>query len=423
MTMETARKRERQRGMALLMVLIALAILGSMTADLLESNDVYLATAVNARDAKQAEYLAKSGINLARLTLSFQEMLGKAANFPFWQYTDMVIPMFTSKDGGFLGDFTGTKFSEDTGLGLKGLPDDADLQVKIVDEDSKMNVNISNESRSIQSGQGSGARQMLRQLTYLTASEDYDLIFDETLATDQLSTREEIICEFIDFTDADEDLCDQSGAEDRSLYTSFDPPYERKNAPFDSLEEIRLLSGVTDDFYSAFVDPKPEDPDSRIMTVWGRGKININTAPAALTLPAICDLASNETINYCEDPNNLLNAKTALYFANMTKSVMPFSSFDSFAAMIIDPGKSMMGLLLGLGDVAGVPLEQSKIREQKSGFTTTSTVFSIYSTATVGKVTKRIHMVVNTKDEDQLLFPEDQSVSLAGGKVLYYRME
>jgi general secretion pathway protein K len=418
MTMETARRRERQRGMALLMVLIALAILGSMTADLLESNDVYLATAVNARDAKQAEYLAKSGLNLARLTLSFQEMMGKAANFPFWKYTDMVIPMFTSKDGGFLGDLTGTTFDEDTGLGLKGLPDDADLQVKIVDEDSKMNVNIANEVV-----RGSGAQQMLKQLTMLTLSQDYDLIFDETLAGDQLSSREEIMCEFVDFTDADEDLCDGSGAEDRSLYTSLDPSYERKNAPFDSLEEIRLISGVTDDFYSAFVDPKPEDPDSRIMTVWGKGRININTAPSAILLPAVCDLASDETINYCDDPNNLMNVYSSLYFADMTRQFMPFSNFNSFATMVENPGKSMMGMLMGLGDAAGVPLIPAKKKMQAAGFTTTSTVFSIYSTATVGKVTKRIHMVVDMKAESQLIFPDEQTVTLAGGKVLYYRME
>ena len=201
-----AKKRDKERGIALLMVLIALTILGSMTADLLESNETYLATAVNTRDAKQAEYLAKSGVNLARLTLSFKDMLGKAANFPFWQYTDMIVPMFTSKDGGFLGDFTGTTFDEETGVGLKGLPDDADLQVTVIDEDSKLNVNVANEPLN-----GGGAKQMLSQLTMLTASQDFDYIFDADNSGEELTDREDIICEFIDFTDADEDLCDGSG--------------------------------------------------------------------------------------------------------------------------------------------------------------------------------------------------------------------
>ena len=412
-------KGEKQQGIALLMVLIALTILGSMTADLLESNETYLATAVNARDAKQAEYLARSGINLARLTLSFKDMLGKAGNFPFWQYTDMIVPLFTSKDGGFLGDFTGTSFDEDSGLGLKGLPDDADLQVKVVDEDSKMNINIANESI-----RGSGAKQMATQLAMLTASEDYDIIFEDTLASDELTEREDIICEILDFSDADEELCDGSGAEDRSIYTSHDPPYERKNAPLDSLEEMHLINGVTDDFYAAFVDPKPEDPDARIMTAWGKGRININTAPPQLLLAAVCDLASDDSgVSYCEDIAGLQRVYGALYIANIVRSFMPFSNFNEFRTLVESPGKSVIGALMGLGDMPGVPLNGTKVSEQARSFTTTSTVFSIYATATVGKVTKRIHMVVDTKSEDQILFPDSQSVSLAGGKVIYYRME
>ena len=82
------RSHKSQRGVALLMVLIALTLLGSMTADLMENNEVYLATSVNAKDAKKAEYMAKSGVNLARLVLTFRELLGNTA-LPFWQYSDM----------------------------------------------------------------------------------------------------------------------------------------------------------------------------------------------------------------------------------------------------------------------------------------------------------------------------------------------
>lgn len=421
MTAARVKKRDNQQGIALLMVLIALTILGSMTADLLESNETYLATAVNTRDAKQAEYLAKSGINLARLTLSFQDLLGKAANFPFWQYTDMIIPMFTSKDGGFLGDFTGTTFDEDSGMGLKGLPDDADLQVTILDEDSKMNVNIANEPLN-----GGGAKQILGQLAMLTASQDFDYLFEQESANDELSEREDIICEFVDFSDADEDLCDGSGAEDRSLYTSLDPSYERKNAPLDSLEELHLINGVTDDFYAAFVDPKPEDPNSRIMTVWGKGRINVNTAPPRLLLPAVCNLASDDSgINYCDDLANLQRVMTAVHFAQMMPNMlmMPFSKPSEFFALIENPASNPLLALMGVGNLQGVPIDPVKKSQEGKSFTTSSSVFSIYSTATVGKVTKRIHMVVDTKNETQITLLDQEPVNLAGGKVLYYRME
>ena len=262
------RRREKQRGVALLMVLIALTILGTMTADLMETNEVYLATAVNARDSLQAEYMAKSGINLSRLTLSFRELLGDTA-LPFWQYADMLVSTFTSSGGGFLGDLTGANLSDVEGLGLKGIGQDADMKVTIVDEESKINVNVSNVFV-----RGNGAARMMHELSALMSPPEFDHLFDYRIGSGELMSREEIICEIIDFSDGNEDLCDLSGSEDPSLYTMMDPPYERKNAPLDSLEELHLVSGVTDDFWSAFVDPQPEDPNRRIMTVWGRGRIN-----------------------------------------------------------------------------------------------------------------------------------------------------
>ena len=48
-------------------------------------------------------------------------------------------------------------------------------------------------------------------------------------------------------------------------------PYRRKNAPYDSLEELHMVRGVRDDFWATFVDPDPTNPKKRIMTVWGQG--------------------------------------------------------------------------------------------------------------------------------------------------------
>ena len=409
----TARKRQNQRGIALLMVLIALTILGSMTADFLETNEVYLATAVNSRDAKQAEYMAKSGINLARLTLSFQELLGEAGNFPFWQYADLIIPMFTSKDGGIVGDLTGGSLSNGEGIGLVGIGDDAELAVTIVDEESKINVNLSNETV-----QGNGAKQMAEQLTVLTQSEDYDYIFDRELTNDGISGREDIICEIIDWSDGNEELCDNSGSEDRSIYSSLEPAYERKNAPFDSVEELHMVSGINEDFWSAFVDPDPEDPNKRIMTVWGKGRVNINTAPLQVLYAIICDMTADESgISPCQQTDTALNIMVILSFVDWYRKLIPFSTFNELAAVFENP------MRLGLANVSPIPFNRAKVGTMRGFLTARSSTFSIYSKATVGRVTKRIHMVVDTKQDDTLQLPEEQSMTLAGGKVLYYRME
>ncbi len=230
-----ALKRRSQRGVALLIVLIALTIIGAMTADLMETNEVYLATTVNARDAMKAEYLARSGVNLSRLLLSFQRLMGNSMNFPFWQYADLVVEMFTNSEGGGATDLLGLDLSDVEGLGLEIA--NSDLTVTIIDEDSKINVNLANSL-----GRSSGRQRMIDQLVALLAPLQYDEIFDRDLKPGALSfKREDVICEMIDWTDPDEELCDKSGGEDPSMYQTLEQPYERKNAPFDSLEELRLV--------------------------------------------------------------------------------------------------------------------------------------------------------------------------------------
>jgi general secretion pathway protein K len=406
------RRREKQQGVALLMVLIALTILGTMTADLMETNEVYLATAVNARDALKAEYMAKSGINLSRLTLSFRELLGDTS-LPFWQYADMLVSTFTSSGGGFLGDLTGANLSDVEGLGLKGIGQDADLKVTIVDEESKINVNVSNVFV-----RGNGAARMMHELYALMSPPEFDHLFDYRIGSGELVSREEIICEIIDFSDGNEDLCDLSGSEDPSLYTMMDPPYERKNAPLDSLEELHLVSGINDDLWSAFVDPDPEDPNRRIMTVWGKGRINVNTAPPEVLLAVTCDLAQDhEGVGPCNDPLQLVQVAYLIQGITLLRTIMPFARINDFIKALQNPESFF---ILG---VPGIQMSPDKFAAQRNMLTTRSTVFSIYSEATVGRVTKRIHMVVDMSLEVTLTLPEDESITTAGGKVIYYRMD
>jgi general secretion pathway protein K len=406
------RSREKQRGVALLMVLIALTILGTMTADLMETNEVYLATAVNARDAMRAEYLAKSGVNLSRLTLSFRELLG-SSTLPFWQYADMIISTFTSPGGGVLGDLTGANLADVEGLGLKGIGENADLKIDIIDEESKINVNVSNLTV-----RGHGATRMIYQLSSLMDPPAFDHLFTDSYGSGQLTEREDIICELIDFTDGDEDLCDLSGSEDRSLYSSLDPPYERKNAPFDSLEEIHLVSGINDDLWSAFVEPNSEDPKKRIMTVWGKGRINVNTAPVGVLLPVMWELAQDrEETGAPLDPMQYIQLYGILTGIDLIRQFLPFSQINDFIKAVENPAS------IGMAEGVGIELSEEKKHRYRNVLTTRSTVFSIYSTATVGRVTKRIHMVVDMEAQVTLALPDEEPFALAGGKVLYYRMD
>jgi hypothetical protein len=93
---------------------------------------------------------------------------------------------------------------------------------------------------------------------------------------------------------------------------------------------------------------------------------------------------------------------------------MPFSKAKDFIAVIENPERMFLSL-------PGFPIVNKGYIRQV--LTAQSTVFSIYSEARVGNVKKRIHVVVDMKSEDTLMMAQDNSVSMAGGKVLYWRTE
>jgi general secretion pathway protein K len=411
----------RQRGVALLLVLIAITVLGAMTIDLMEEDSVYVADTANARDALKAEYVARSGVNLSRLMLSVQPLLGEQFNFPFWQYADVILEPFTAaagapeageegtdqggdEGGSMLADMTGIDLSGAEGLGL---PAGDELAVKIVDEDSKLQVNLGAEQAH--------ARDLaVQQLLMLMSPPQYDEMFDRNAGSDKFFGREEIVCELIDFADPDEDLCDLSGSEDASYYGTEDAPSLRKNAPYDSLEELHLVKGIGDDAWAAFVDPDPTDPDRRVMTVWGKGRVNVNTASSQTLLAETCYLASDDSgVSPCADLASMVNLAQIIQGVMLIRSFMPFGNVSDFVKAIENPQEA---LFLPL---PGVPLANKK--NARRVLTTQSTVFSIYSEGTVGNARKRIHAVVDMEGLDML--DPTKSVSASGGKILYWRME
>src|SRR5262249_8984729 len=64
------KRRERERGIALVMVVGAIAVLTVMLAEMQDSTSAEAASAMADRDSTQAEYMAKSALNLARLLVA-----------------------------------------------------------------------------------------------------------------------------------------------------------------------------------------------------------------------------------------------------------------------------------------------------------------------------------------------------------------
>jgi general secretion pathway protein K len=211
----------------------------------------------------------------------------------------------------------------------------------------------------------------------------------------------------IDWSDPDQEtqLCDPSAqtaqqmpAED-SYYELLDVPYTRKNAPFDSLEELRRVRGFGDDFWATFVDPDPDKPDKRTMTVWGAAEgININTAAPQTLLALVCSNARNTPPRLCTDP---LEAQKFLTLVTLARGFMmgapPFGTPKTFVRILQGKSNSPVGMLAQAAGLEPVTFDSEE--NAMKAMTTESKVFSIYAVGVVraGKRQSRIrtHTVVD----------------------------
>ena len=277
----------------------ALMVLTVMLTEFQDETAADFGSALSERDGVKAEYAARSAVNLSRLLIAAEPTIRKSLavfflmmrqgppQIPVWEFADQALGAFNDKVGNeAFATLAGINMAEGKNLGLEG----AGFEVEIVDEDSKINLN--------QPARGDAFSQIRlgAQVMGLIMHPQYDPLFEHRDADGQFSDRQAICSAIVDWVDPDQDSfnCDpaagaaqQSGAED-SYYERLKRPYSRKNAAFDSIEELRLVRGMGDDFWATFVDPDPDKPDKRVVTVWGQGQINVNTANAQTLLAFIC---------------------------------------------------------------------------------------------------------------------------------------
>ena len=405
-----ARRRKRERGVALIMVLGAIAIMVVMLAEFQDEAGAEFAAATASRDGVQAEYFARSGINLSRLLIAAEPTMraGIAPLFalmkitppqlPVWQYSDRILGAFNDKEGG--NDFaslSGLDLSQGKNLGLKG----GHFEINIVDEDSKINVNMgaANEIAHI---------RLAKELMSTMSPIQYDPLFSQRDATGNYHDRLTICSALIDWSDPDQQLysCDttsaaSSNAVEDSWYQLLPKPYRQKNAPYDSLEELHMVRGISDDFWSTFVDPDPTNPKKRVMTVWGQGTVNVNSANG-LTLFAIT-CAGAPTAELCTDPVQMQTFLLGVTMAQGISMGAPlFSSPSNFVQTM--EGKGNLGPLLTTLGMKPVKF-QSESDFTKS-ISTESKVFSIYSIGVVKGYRRetrvKIHTVVDFRTAPSL---------------------
>lgn len=401
------RQRARERGVALIMVMAAMAVLTVMLAELQDDAASEVASATSDRDSVQAEYLARSAVNLSRLLISaeptvrqaimplFMLMRRSPPQIPVWEYSDRILGAFNDKESSqAFTQTTGLDLSLGKNLGLKG----GSFEVKIVDEDRMINANLgaSNDIAHI---------RLAKQLIGLLGPPQYNSMFEQRDSAGQFHDRFEVCRAIIDWADMDDRAfsCDLSGNAQTSggvedgYYQLLPKPYPRKNAPFDSLEELHMVRGVSDDFWATFVDPQPERPEKRIVTVWGQGAVNVNSANAQTLLGITCAGAPQAEI--CTDITQAQLFITGVTLAHgITMGAPLFGNAGDFIAMM--KGEGMLGPLLKASGMKPVKFQSES--EFAKSITTESKVFSIYAVGVVKgykrEIRTKIHAVVDFRN-------------------------
>ncbi|MFW6067511.1 MAG: general secretion pathway protein GspK [Myxococcota bacterium] len=408
----------RERGVALVVVLGAVAILSIVLADMHENTSTAYAVSTAERDRLQAEYMAKSGLNLTRLLVltepqirqtfapMYMAMFGRPPpQLPVWTLANVILSPFCDYDQSERALATsGIDVRSIEGLG--DTPGTCEIQA--LAENSKININDP-LSLDGERARRSIAMQLFSMMGGHQSPSPYDPLFENPDGDGQNTTRLDVVAEMIDWWDQDTQHTQfdpgsgevSFGTSEDDFYQRLDDPYHRKNAPFDSIEELRLVRGVSDDFWATFIEPDPEDPEARSLTIYGSGAVNPNEAPPQVLLARVCSFLSGQPL--CADP---AEAAKFIQILNTARSMVPapfFTRSTDFLDFLEGKGGEnglypMLQSFLGADNpllFRPIAIPQEARQELDRSFVTAARILSVIATGRAGRSRVRIRTVLN----------------------------
>lgn len=223
------------RGFALLLTIMVISLLVAITLEFNVSMRDELMAAGNAHDGITLKATARSGVDVAMAVLHEKALAGGVDSLrDDWANQGLLTSLLSS-------------------LSLDGQG-----ELTLVDTAGKININRLVDER------GAVNERYRTLLGRFLSFEDFRLGVEEI---------EDILDSITDWLDPDDEIT-RFGAES-SYYLSLEKPYTCRNGPMQSVEELRLVKGITTElFYGTEDTPGIR----RFLTVHGDGKVNINTA-------------------------------------------------------------------------------------------------------------------------------------------------
>jgi general secretion pathway protein K len=305
------------RGVALILTILIVSLIVALTVQFNRTMRTHVASAGNIGHGLKALYAAKSGVAYG-LAMLQEDTPDVDTLQDDWANPDKL----ASISAGSQAFFAGGRF-----------------ELKIADESGKIPINQLAEKDYLEEV----FRRLLELEEFALEKDTVDTIVDSTM----------------DWIDKNEDERFR-GAED-GYYQSLEKPYHCKNGPLNTPEELLLVKGMTPEIFYGTED---RPGIGKFISVFGDGKININTADIMVLRALETGLDADGMVEHREtvDPGELQSPKW----------------YDAFAVAVSEDTKK------GLEEVVK----------------TTSQYFQITSVGRFGNMTKHIVAVVE-RDPDK----------------------
>ncbi len=419
-------------GVALLIVLMALALMSAIITDLGANELIRYRLACNDRDGMKAEALAESATNMARLLLAMQDAVQPlitqlaSSGIPlpahtFWQLVPLDSELLKGLTSGALQSSLGLDVSKSIEERKAKMQEELEEKKADFDPDKEgagkgpfeppeggfgffadesrgesgsFKADIQDEEQKAATLRGWGrdiapekCTAVVKRLMTVLQPERYDFLFEDRDAQGNRTDRAELVANLYDWIDENQETtdghntdlaswCHPSGGSEDSVYSS---GYKTmpKNAYFDSPGELRLVRGITDAHLRAFADK---------ISIYGEGKVNILSAPSS----------SVEALVYaCANPGEQL-VQSPIW---MQETVQGWA--ESKQVGILGGGfpPTPEGFLSFL-DSRGMAVND----ECKDQMDTESHNFTVTATATVGEVTRTMITVMRVVRQNEELY-------------------
>jgi general secretion pathway protein K len=254
---------QNERGVALILVLLMVSVIVALTLHLNISSRAQVHEAANLGDGVRVLYVAKSGL-FAGMGILYEDRGDADTLNEAWARTEGL----TEQSRGYF--------------------DGGTLELVIEDESGKININKLIDGKNFNNA--------VKGILSRFLSEPRFKLRDREV--------EDLLSAIKDWVDTDSDVTG-TGAEN-AYYQGLEKPYSARNGPMESIDELLLVRGVTRELYYG----TPERPGlARFLTVYGEGKININTAPKEVLqalAPAVTEDVANRMDDYRRNPGNSL---------------------------------------------------------------------------------------------------------------------